>query len=213
MADKKPLNRFFYPLYYDFIGADAGRVQDVALGWMSCRANVARFLDITDLSLPAKITKLVKAKKTGDPDRTIVDAGGATLTLTASKKNSDGKNAEYEYEYTQLARGKSGMMQTGVVNSKGNYKTIHFLFPNSIPASVCALALSYLIPEGKLDKKGNPSKTEIFPFVKIKSRRYSLITKAQVIKEFAQIEQNKGKINVPTTQTEMDQLDKMMGEN
>jgi hypothetical protein len=174
----KNLKRKWFPIYYNAPGGDAGRVNDYAAGYCSCRMNVARFFGIEDdIEGDKDWFRVIEGKKA--IDTTIMDGGGTT-TVIQSTEDADNEVASYLYYFKKIARGKSAVMTTGTLNANKRLKTVSFLFPKAIPNSVCSKALAFIIPADKIDRKGEIALLNISPTVKIGSSTYTIPLLANV---------------------------------
>jgi hypothetical protein len=164
MADK-PLNRLFFYLIRTTT-KDNGNSNPDPIGYISCRANVARFLDIENKAVGsgADTAPIQRIKKGYERELTLAD--GTTL---AKAEGSDGKVAESFFTYRPSIGSRPVILLTGKETAKGNNRILTLVFPQWADINTISEGLSELIAPGKIQRVGKPSESEIFPFFKLKA--------------------------------------------
>jgi hypothetical protein len=163
MADQA-LNRFWFPLSVS-IDSDAGRVKSDPYGFFSCRANVARFLEIESKNFNG----ILQGKVKEDYTRTLTLADGTKLA--SSSKDTDKKVEGSRVTLRRIVGRKRVVLKTGKVaraatgGKPETYHTVSFAFPTWATADVISEALAELIPANKIDAKGG--ETKVFPYFKL----------------------------------------------
>ncbi|WP_445628421.1 hypothetical protein [Nostoc sp. DSM 114167] len=164
MANKS-LGRVWFSLSRETTD-DASRVNDDPVGLFSCRANVARFLDIDKLGFTGTIYGKAREYTTA---RNLTLADGTVLDKSA--ENTDGKNAGEPIALQRKVGGRSVIIKTGkkigtkVAGKPQGYHSISFAFPTWATIRVIADSLGEIIPAGKISS--DPGENEIQPTFKI----------------------------------------------
>ncbi len=190
-----PLNRLYFPILRKTSG-DAGRSLQDPLGYFSCRASVARFLDIEKIAADTNAL-LIGTRKTYTRNSTLAD--GTTLGGGADGGAADTQIAESEILLSFGSKGsKSVVLVTGkpLPSNKG-YHTLRIRFPGFATNLVIAEALGEIIPATKI--KSPPTAADIYPyFISQGGRRYPIMA--------GDVAETRTEVAVPENQQEMSSL-------
>lgn len=171
MADK-PLGRVYFAILRK-TAADSGRTKDDPFGTFSCRANVARFLNIE-----ANAISILGIKRKAH-DRSLTLADGTNLKRSA--KNTDSKVAESLITLPLSSKGsRTVILKTGKKTKADGliYHTLSFRFPAWATIWCISDALGTVIPTSAI--KREPTQSDVFPFFTIKGgRTYPIMEQAE----------------------------------